>query len=342
MKIIIIHVIIALIASFPVHAQERKRPPANVILQNISFAPIEVAIETVGTAEAQKSVSLFPAAADRVTKVLFRPGDYVEQGTVILELDARRQVSALKRAKIEQADKQRNVDRLSKSLTNGAVTESELDEAKALLDLADVAVIEAQADLDDRKVVAPFSGYLGLTDVEVGDRINESTLVTTIDDRAKLFVNFSVPESAYNLVNEQTKVQVQPWNNRDDVFTASLSELDSRIDAEDRTLRVRAILDNSDDQFRPGLSFKVNLSAQGTVYPIVPEASLAWGATGSYIWLAKEGKAAKIPVEIRQRLRGSILVEGDLQDGDLLIVEGIQRLRQGAPVAPASMLANKE
>ncbi len=323
-------------------ANERKRPPSNVIIEDLSFQPIQVTIETVGTAEAQKSVSLYPAAADRVTKVTFKPGDFVEQGTVLLELDARRQIAALKRAEIELADNQRDVERLTKSKANGAVTESELDEAKALLDLAEVAVAEAQADLDDRKVLAPFSGYVGLTEVEVGDRINQSSMITTIDDRNQLFINFSVPESSYNLVGESTKVTVQPWNSRGDVFNASLAQLDSRIDEQNRTLKVRAVLNNSDDQFRPGLSFKVSLSAAGTVYPVVPEAALAWGATGSYIWLAKDGKAVKKPVLIKQRLRGSILVEGELNEGDVLIVEGIQRLREGAAVAPTSMLASKE
>ncbi len=323
-------------------ANERKRPPANVILENISFQPIQVSIETVGTAEAQKSVSLFPATSDRVTQVAFQPGDYVEKGSVLLELDARRQVAALRRAKIELADQQRDVDRLIKSHVNGAVTESEVDEANALLDLAKIAVTEAQADLDDRKVVAPFSGFVGLTEVEVGDRINQSTLITTIDDRAQLFINFSVPESAYSLVDQDTSVEVQPWNNRSASFSASLSQLDSRIDAQNRTLKVRAVLDNSDDLFRPGLSFKVSLNAKGAVYPVVPEAALAWGATGSYIWLAKDGKAVKKAVSIKQRLRGFILVEGDFANDDVLIVEGIQRLREGAEVVAASALAVKD
>lgn len=323
-------------------ANERKRPPANVVIEDLSFQPIEVAIETVGTAEAQKSVSLYPAAADKVTNVTFKPGDFVEKGAVLIELDDRRQQAALKRAQIELSDKKRDVQRLIKSQANGAVTDSEVDEAKSLLDLAHVAVSEAQADLDDRRVVAPYSGYLGLTEVEVGDRINQSTMITTIDDRAQLFINFSVPESAYDLVTENTNVTVQPWNNRDQVLNAALAELDSRIDEQNRTLKVRAVLNNNDDRYRPGLSFKVMLSAQGSTYPVVPEAALAWGATGSYIWLAKDGKAQKIPVSIKQRLRGSILVEGDLQDGDTLIVEGIQRLRNGSAIAPARMLANKE
>jgi len=318
---------------------ENKKPATNVIIAPLAFEPIKVSIETVGTAEAKKSVSLYPAASDRVTKVTFKPGDYVEKGDVLLELDARRQIAAVKRAEIDLANKKRNLERLMKSKTNGAVTQSEVDDAKAELELAQVALTEATADLDDRKLIAPFSGYLGLTEVEVGDRINQSTLITTIDDRSQLFINFTVPESSYDLVGNNTQVSVKPWNNRGDALSASLSQLDSRIDVENRTLKVRATLDNSRDVFRPGLSFKVTLTSEGSVYPVVPEAALAWGATGSYVWLAQDGKAVKKNVSIKQRLRGSILVEGALSPNDILIVEGIQRLREGTDVAPTNSLA---
>jgi RND family efflux transporter MFP subunit len=328
--------------STPAFAEDQKRPPVNVIVEQLSSKPIQTTIDTVGTAEAKKSVKLYSASADKVTKVTFKPGDYVEKGAALVALDARRQVAALKRANIELAAQRRDVDRLIKSKKKGAVTESAVDEAMALLELAHVAVEEAQADLEDRTVVAPFSGYLGLTDIEVGDRINQSTMITTIDDRSQLFINFSVPESSYNLIAENTDVIVQPWNNRGEVYKASLAQLDSRIDTQNRTLKVRAMLNNADDKLRPGLSFKVTLSTNGTSYPVIPEAALAWGATGSYIWLAKEGKAVKKPVVIKQRLRGTILVEGDLLDGDVLIVEGIQRLREGSSVATQSPMANQD
>ncbi|NVK26198.1 MAG: efflux RND transporter periplasmic adaptor subunit [Gammaproteobacteria bacterium] len=321
--------------------QAQSRPPAKVLVEPISFAPIEVSIETVGTAEAVKSVSLFPAAADRVTAVLFTPGDFVEKGTLLVELDARRQRASLLRAKIELADRERELSRLEKSKANGAITQSELDEARSFVELAKVSVAEAQANLDDRQVLAPISGYLGLTDVEVGDRINQSTLITTIDKRDQLYINFLVPESAVGLVGTKTQVKVQAWNNRGDVLNASLAQLDSRINTEDRTLKVRALLNNQDDKYRPGLSFKVNLNAKGAEYPIVPEASLAWGATGSHVWIEENGKAVKKKVEIKQRLRGYILVEGDLDGGDTLIVEGIQRLREGAAVSGSSLMAEK-
>ncbi len=332
MKYPLVIVLIGLVFSSLATAQQRGQRPANVEAAPLDFAPLQVEIDTVGTAQAIRSVSLYPAVADRVTQVLFTPGEFVKTGQLLLELDARRQHTAVKKAEIELADAERTLKRLQASRKDGAVTQSDLDDAITLRDLAQVTLRDAKADLEDRRVLAPFDGYVGLTDVEPGDRINTSTLITTIDDRRQLFINFDAPEMALNLLHQDTEVLIQPWNNRDVSLHAKLAELDSRIDASDRTLRVRAILDNETDQFRPGLSFKVTLKSDGEAYPDVPEAALAWGATGSYVWLVRDGKAHRVDVAIKQRLRGSILVEGELRPDDILITEGIQRLRQGQEV----------
>ena len=315
---------------------------ANVVFDSISLQPLKTTVDTIGTAEAERSVSIYPAAADRVTEVHFKPGDYVEQNQILLTLDDRRQVIAVNRAKIELADRERNLKRLNESKSKGAATQSDVDEAITQRDLAKVQLNTAKADLEDRVVRAPFSGYVGLTDVEPGDRINTSTLITTIDDRKRLFVNFSAPESALTILRGNANVYLTPWNSRGEVINADIAELDSRINVEDRTLRVRAILDNQDDRFRPGLSFKVTLQLDGQRYPVIPEAALAWGATGAYVWVSRNGKATREKVNIMQRLRGEILVDGALQENEPLIVEGIQRLREGQAVSSVEVAQKAE
>ena len=84
MKAILFGFICTLLVTTSSIAIERKPPPTNVLSKPITFAPITVAIETVGTAEAQKSVSLFPATSDKVTHVYFLPGDFVNKGKVLI------------------------------------------------------------------------------------------------------------------------------------------------------------------------------------------------------------------------------------------------------------------
>ncbi|WP_334018739.1 efflux RND transporter periplasmic adaptor subunit [Alteromonas sp. S015] len=303
-----------------------------VVTKPIEFMNETRNVEAVGSAEAVRSIVLYPAVSDEVTEINFVPGQSVEKGKVLVRLDDRRQQTALKRAKLTLEDAQRTVERLTSSYKQGAVPVSELDLARTQRDLAEVALEEAQVDLEDRHIVAPFDGVVGITDVEVGDRINEQTIITTLDNRSKLFINFKAPEAALPVLLNTPNVTLEPWSDRDKRVKAEIAQVDSRINEADRTLRARALLDNSSDQFRPGMSFRVNLSIDGDRFAAIPEAALLWGATGAYIWLAEDGKAKRVDVNVHQRLRGTILVSGNIEEGNILISEGVQRLRNGQEI----------
>ena len=303
-----------------------------VVLEKVAFEYATRDIEAVGTAEAVRSVTLYPAVADEVVEINFVPGQYVEEGKVLIRLDDRRQQVAVRRAQLQLQDAQRSLERLQNTLDKGAVSQSELDVAQTERDLAQVNLDEAQADLDDRTVEAPFDGVVGLTDIEEGDRITAQTAITTLDDRTKLYVNFRAPEAALPIMMNEPSVSLQPWTDREQKIPAQIAEIDSRINEADRTMRARAVLDNSNDKYRPGMSFRVRLSINGNRYAAIPEAALLWGANGAYVWISEEGKAKRIDVKVHQRLRGTILVSGDLEEGDLLISEGVQRLRNGQEV----------
>tara|TARA_B110000211_G_scaffold22263_1_gene22998 strand:- start:1751 stop:2383 length:633 start_codon:yes stop_codon:yes gene_type:complete len=193
--------------------------------------------------------------------------------------------------------------------------------------LAEVALINAKTDLEDRTVLAPFDGVMGLTDVEKGDRITEQTAIGTIDDTRSLYINFNAPESAVSILKNKGIVELTPWQSAK-AINAQVSYLDSRINPQTRTLRVKAKLENGNDQFMPGMSFRINITMQGESYAVVPEAALMWGATGTYVWKSIDKKAKRIDVKIEQRLAGRLLVSGNLNENDILVVEGVQRLRE--------------
>ncbi len=309
---------------------------ANVITTPISFEKKMSRVEAVGTAEAVQSVVLVPAVADKVTVVNFLPGQYVQKNDVLLELDSRRQKVALQRVTIQLADAERTVKRLRGSRENGATTQSDLDNAITTRDLLKVQLREVETDLEDRKVIAPFSGVVGLTDVEPGDRIGLQTAITTIDHREQLLINFKAPEAALPILQANASVELESWQSQGDRIKADITEVDSRINLADRSIRVRALLDNRADLYRPGMSFRVTIQLAGDEYAVIPEASLMWGATSAYVWLLKNGKAKKIDIQIQQRLSGRLLVSGDLKVDDQLITEGIQRLREGQSVKVAT------
>lgn len=314
---------------------------AQVITAPISFEQKTSRVEAVGTAEAIRSVVVYPAVADKVTAVNFVPGQQVQANEVLLELDSRRQKVALERVTIQLADANRTVTRLEESRKRGAIAQSVLDDALTARDLLNVQLTEAQTELQDRTVRAPFSGVVGLTDVEQGDRIGIDTAITTIDHREKLLINFNAPEAALPILQGNASVEVEPWQAQGKRINAEIAQVDSRIDVTNRSIRVRALLDNKADLYRPGMSFRVILQLAGEQYAVVPEAALMWGATSAYVWLVQEGKAHKVDVQIMQRLSGRLLVSGALQKNDQLIVEGVQSLRQGQSVNVVTAQGNQ-
>lgn len=310
----------------------RAKSATDVITLPISFEKKSSRVEAVGTAEAIRSVVVYPAVADKVIAVNFLPGQFIKEQEVLLRLDSRRQKVALDRVTIQLADAERTVTRLKESRKKEAIAQSALDDAITARDLLKVQLIEVKTELEDRAVRAPFSGVVGLTDVEQGDRIGLQTAITTIDNREQLLINFNAPEAALAMLQGKANVDLEPWQAQGLRIKANIIEVDSRINLSNRSIRVRALLDNKADLYRPGMSFRVIMQTYGEEYAVVPEAALMWGATSAYVWLVEEGKAKKVDVQIRQRLSGRLLVSGALKADEQLIVEGVQSLREGQSV----------
>lgn len=333
MKFLLIAFFLALsLQSGVSRAQQFNSNEAPVIVEPVSFERERNRVEAVGTAEAARSITIYPAVGDRVVAVNFEPGDKVEKGELLVQLDARRQQVAVEQAQINLRDAERTVERLRASLDQGAVPQSELDNAILLRDLARVELENAKIELEDRFIRAPFSGIIGITDVEVGDRIDEQTAIATLDDRSSLLIDFRIPEAAVSLLRDGAELQVEPWRYSGEPVTAEIVELDSRINPTTRMYRARAKISNDNDDFLPGTSFRTAIELAGQEFASIPEAALSWGVNNPFVWVVEDGKAQRVDVQIEQRIPGRVLVSGNIQRDDLLIVEGVQSLREGQPV----------
>ena len=328
--------LLSLLVIMPLATQAQQSRETLVVVERINFTQQNQRVDAVGNARALHSVSLYPAVADRVTEVHITPGQRVQQDDILVELDARRQRVAVQRAQIQLTDVERTVERLTASREQDAIPQSELDDAVTLRDLRRVELEEAETNLEDRKVRAPFEGVVGLTDVQVGDRINEQTMITSIDDRSQLYIDFSAPEGALELLEQDVRIRVSPWQQSGLPIDAEIVEIDSRLDSANRSIRIRALIDNPDERFRPGTSFRVELSLNGESYANIPEAALMWGPTNAYVWrVVDEGDnytAERVDVQIKQRLRGRVLIDGELEPGQIIITEGVQSVRPGQAI----------
>lgn len=304
-----------------------------VLVEPLQYQSIETRVEAVGTSRAIRSIELHPATSGEVVSVTFEPGQKVAAGDVLVELDSRQEKLAVALAEVRLQDAERLFDRYQRTGSSGAILPTDIDAARTAVEAARIELDRARVALDDRTIEAQFDGHVGITEVDPGDRINPDTLITTLDDRSALLVTFEVPESRVGDLRVGDTVAIATWNSREPTARGRVVDIGSRIDPVTRTFVARAQVANESDALRPGMSFRVSIEVEGTPYPVVAETGVQWGADGAYIWSVVDGRAQRVPVQIVQRQQGRVLVDGDIERGALVVIEGIQRMRDGIDVS---------
>jgi RND family efflux transporter MFP subunit len=303
-----------------------------VLVESVKFADDKVVLRAVGTGEAIKSASIHPAVSGEVIEVSFKAGERVKKGDVLVRLDSKHQRLAVDLAELAVKEAARQVKRLQRLAPSGAASVVRLQTTETEYESARLRLEQARASLRDRTVYAPFDGVVGLTDIERGDRVSEQTMVTTLDDRSAILVDFNLPEEFATRLRVGEPVALRPWMRREVVLEGSVSALGSRIDPATRTLRIKAAISNTQDEIRPGTSFDVQIAFMGRQYATIPEVGVLWSRDGAYLWRVTDNKVEKVFVSIVRRDKGRILVDGPLSAGDTIVVEGVQGLRPAQKV----------
>ena len=166
---------------------------------NVVTAPVQMdsggeTVMALGTAKAVRSVTLYPQVTGMVTEMLFQPGQPVEAGKPLVQLENDDQAVALDRARVTREQARLTLERSQALAKTKTISGVALSDAETAAQLADIEIRSAEIALRHRSVTAPFAGVTGLTDITVGDLVTPSTAITTLDDLATLRVNFEVPE----------------------------------------------------------------------------------------------------------------------------------------------------
>lgn len=290
----------------------------------------------VATGWADKSAEVYAVVDEKVTQVLFKPQQKVKRGQLLVQQDDREEQLALRLAQVQLINTQSLLDRYRQAVEKGAVPQTQVDSAQAELDAAKVAVDQAQLAISKHQIRAPFDGVVGITDIDPGQRIAPGVLITGVDSREVMYVDFEVPEAIVGQLDASAMKQIEVKASTPAVpgrlFTAEVVALDSRLNVEKRTLRVRANIPNPDDLLRPGMSFSVQMAVKGQLLPAVPEIALQWDREGSYVWLIRDGKADRENVRVADRRQGRVFLVGNVREGETVVVEGGLRLAEGIAV----------
>lgn len=303
-----------------------------VVVEPLQLSRALTRVEAVGTSRAVQSISIHPAISGEVVSVNFEPGQRVEAGDILVTLDQRDEKLAVELAEVRLQDAERLYKRYELAGDSGAVLPTTMDAARTAVNAARIELDRARIALGYRTIVAPFSGHVGTTDVDPGDRVGPDTVITTLDDRSALLVSFEVPEVLVRDLAVGDPVEVSTWHRSESAAHGVVTDIGSRIDPLSRSFVARAWVENENDELRPGMSFNVEMQVEGRPYPVIAETGVQWGADGAYVWSVEDRRALRVPVRIIQRQQGQVLVDAELEEGDLVMIEGVQRVREGIEV----------
>jgi len=287
-------------------------------------------LSAIGTGDAIRSVVVMPQAAGTIREILIKSGDQVKQGQVLARLDDDEQIIARGQAEValkSASEKSQLYRNIKSSVSRMDVFDAEIVEQGAKL-----ALQSAELALKRRDIVAPIDGIVGIVPVVVGDNVTTTTSIVTLDDRSEILVDYWVPERFANTVKVDQPVETTSVALPGRVFTGVVEAVDNRVDGASRTLRVRARIDNDADELRAGMSFNVGMRFAGDTYPSVDPLAVQWDGEGAHVWRVTGGKSSKVRISIVQRNPDAVLVKGDLRDGDLIVIEGLQRVTEGGDV----------
>lgn len=303
-----------------------------VATQPVASGVVNDRLSAIGDGEAIEAVTVMPQASGTIAEILVSSGQKVKKGDIIARLDREEQVIlrdqaavALRSAK-EKAESYRNLQSFSRL----DVLDAQIAEEQAQLQLT-----TAELNLKRRDIVAPIDGTIGIVGVSIGDNVTNTTAIVSLDNRSQLLVDFWAPERFAAAVTPGMPVEASSVSRPGQVFKGSVEAVDNRVDEASRTIRIRAKIDNPDDVLRAGMSFNVVMRFPGDQYAAVNPLAVQWDGEGSFVWQIVDNKSVKTRVTIVQRNSDQILVDSSLTEGDVVAVEGLQRVREGGAVEVA-------
>jgi membrane fusion protein (multidrug efflux system) len=324
------------------NASARNNTPTFVSVAPVRTETVSQKLEALGNARANESVDISSKTSNVVTAVHFGDGQRVNRGQLLVQLDDAQTRADVAAAEAAVAESERLFNRSRELMATEALSKAQFDQLDATLKANRAKLASAQARLQDTVIRAPFSGRVGLRRVSVGTLISPGDVITTLDDTSVIKLDFSVPENVLATLREGLAVRATAPAFSGRSFTGKVSSIDSRVDLNTRAVTVRALLANEDGALRPGMFLNVSLANDERETLIIPEQALTPEAERQYVFVVADGKAQRREVRIGSRRPGSVEVVAGLNAGEQVVVEGTQKVRDGAPVRTTEIAAGPE
>jgi len=321
-------------------AQAGGPPFIPVNMMKVSETPVSNTVNAVGALIAEDSVVLRPEIDGRIDKLLFKEGQPVKQGTVLVVLDSADQRARLAAAQADLKLAESRYQRSEELVAQNFISREALDVTRANLDILRARLLQEQVALDKTVLRAPFAALVGLRQVSPGAYVKKGDDIVRLDALGNLKLEVPVPETYLPLVRIGLPVTLTVDALPGQTFSGKVHAIDPVVDPVSRNVRVRARIANPKGQLKPGMFARATADLGGRTRAILlPEQVIVPRPDGSYVFLAVGGKAELRKVTLGKREPGRVEIVSGVQAGDTVILDGQIKLRPGVPVVTLEQAA---
>jgi membrane fusion protein (multidrug efflux system) len=312
-------------------------PPAVVAATEVKVESWQPYLTAVGSLVAVAGIDVSNEIAGKVKTIHFESGQSVQQGQLLIEMDASTDRAELKALMAEEELAKVRFARGEKLIAHNFIAKADYDHNRALQAQAQALAEAKRTVIAKKQINAPFSGKLGIRLVDVGQYLEEGSAIVPLQKLDPIYVDFMLPESrlATLAVGQKLDITVQAYPEQ--TFSGVISALNPGIDVGTRSIKVRATMHNPKQILRPGMfaDVRISLSDKREVLT-VPDTVITYNPYGDSVFVIEPGKLG-LTVKVKQVVTGETrsgrveIIKG-LNAGEKIVSAGQVKLRNGMPV----------
>ena len=318
-------------------------PPEAVTTVTAKQETWPATLSVVGTVAAIHGVTVSADLPGTVDKIHFESGKFVQAGEVLVELDTRQERAQLASTEAQRELAKVTYARMEKLVKEGVISRVDYDKAVADQKQTEANSDEIKAAIDRKTIRAPFSGVLGIRQINLGQYLAAGNPIVSLQSLNPIYVNFSVPQQVMTRVQTGQSVRVTADNLGGQSFVGRVNAQDAVVDPSTRNVQIQATLANPQGKLRPGMFAQVEVAvgSSKTVFPL-PASAISYAPFGDSVYIVGEmnGPNGQAYRGVRQqfvKLEGArgdqVGVVSGLHAGDEVVTSGVFKLRNGAAVA---------
>lgn len=293
---------------------------------------IPMILESSGSLLAWNEVQLMPEMAGRITQMAIKEGMEVSEGQLLVKIFDEDLKAQLRKQELQAKIAAKNLERLRDLLKINGISQQELDIAENNLNNIETEMDLIRANLKKTEIRAPFSGKIGLTNASQGSFASMGNQIASLQQLNMLKVEFSIPEKYSNLLSVGDLVSFT-LESRSDTFRARVYAFEPKIDVSNRSLKVRAQMENKGYQLMPGSFARVKIRLREIKNAvIVPNESLIPDTRGQKVIVYRNGQAEFVKVETGIRNADMVQIINGVASGDTIINTGLMFVKPNSSI----------